>query len=317
MPVGVVDNVANYHSFYWRCTEATEGDCLGVTLANVEAGGGSYTLGGCTCEEVPILFAPAPPYWSCYQRPDGVCANVCSSSPDGVCDGTDPPAFGDTGNFYAADKGLCKAGYWDCTATDTVTYPDACVDSGATHEVDWTLNAGFLGDYFGDGTCTCDFIDGPTAKIDSTNASFPTFSDLISHVQGYDGWMRTLNLPGERSLNKPTILGGITFFTSYVPSTETCSFGGYSYLWALYFETGTAYSSSVFESGSEVVDGAITMCEKYSLGLGLSSSVGIHVGQQDSGKVKGFIQQSTGAVEDLLLDPAFNVRSGLRYWKEN
>jgi hypothetical protein len=48
----------------------------------------------------------------------------------------------------------------------------------------------------------------------------------------------------------------------------------------------------------------------------MASSVGIHVGQQEGGKATGYVQQSTGAILQLDLDPAFNIRSGFISWEE-
>ncbi len=51
------------------------------------------------------------------------------------------------------------------------------------------------------------------------------------------------------------------------------------------------------------------------LGLGMGSSVGLHVGQEDG--AKGYVQQSTGVVQDVTINPAFKVKSGLIYWREH
>ena len=50
------------------------------------------------------------------------------------------------------------------------------------------------------------------------------------------------------------------------------------------------------------------------LGMGKASAVGVHVGAELG--AKGFIQQSTGKVAVEQLNPAFNIKSGLKSWKE-
>ena len=50
------------------------------------------------------------------------------------------------------------------------------------------------------------------------------------------------------------------------------------------------------------------------LGAGRSSSLGIHVGQEEG--AKAFIQQSTGTVMETDIDPALNIKSGLINWRE-
>ena len=56
------------------------------------------------------------------------------------------------------------------------------------------------------------------------------------------------------------------------------------------------------------------MEESISLGSGKSSSLGIHVGSEEG--AKGFIQQSTGAIVSESLNPAFEIKSSLRSWRE-
>lgn len=297
VPEGVVSNNANYHSLYWRCVGANDDSCTSVTSGAIGAGLGDGT---CTCSEV------VPPAWSCDQRAAGDCDLVATA-----------PTYGDTGDKTDTNGGSCRVGYWGCNSADPVGDPDAC------ETVNYEATTGFLGaagdgDYFGNGTCICSFVSSPVAVvINTTNNLGQSFESLVALARTYDGWKRTLPDPGERMLSKPAVLGGLTLFTSYVPSSETCSFGGYSYLWALYFETGTAYRLAVFDPGTEVVAGAVYLAERYSLGLGQASSVGIHVGKEEGGKAKGFVQQSTGVIRDILIDPAFNIRSGLRYWWEN
>ncbi len=298
---GVVSNNPAYHSLYWDCTGANDDSCLSVAFGTIGSGLGDGT---CTCFEV------TPPPWSCDQRLAGNCSTVSPA-----------PTFGDEGDLTDAGGGLCRVGYWACYPTDEVNDPDACARTG--HAVDYTLTTGFLGaasdgDYFGDGSCLCSFVTDPVAVVVNTTSNFGlTFEDLIALARQKDGWFRTLPDPGERSLTKPALLGGLSLFTTYVPSAETCEFGGYSYLWALYYETGTAFKDIVFDEGTVVKEGVLCLIERYGLGRGLASSVGIHVGKQEGGKAKGFVQLSTGVIVEIPIDPAFNIRSGLRYWREN
>jgi hypothetical protein len=50
------------------------------------------------------------------------------------------------------------------------------------------------------------------------------------------------------------------------------------------------------------------------LGAGLSSSLGVHIGREHG--ARGFVQQSTGTVNQIDLQPAFNVKSGFVDWRE-
>ena len=112
--------------------------------------------------------------------------------------------------------------------------------------------------------------------------------------------------------NKPSLLGGILLAPSFVPNQDICGFGGSSYLHALYFETGTAFSKSVV--GVEAEGTKDRVLDKIDLGLGISSSLGIHVGRERG--ARGFIQQSTGTIVQINLRPAFSVKSGFVNWRE-
>ena len=123
-------------------------------------------------------------------------------------------------------------------------------------------------------------------------------------------------------LEKPAIIGGVLFATSFVPNQDICSYGGDSYLYGLYFETGTAYLNPVFVGSdgleSVTMDGTTQdkVVDVIFLGEGLASSPGIHVGRQAGNQATGFIQTSKGLIKSLAIDPALSIRSGLETWRE-
>jgi type IV pilus assembly protein PilY1 len=149
----------------------------------------------------------------------------------------------------------------------------------------------------------------------STSIAGTTFGDLRTD-QDYDeryacGWFKELEL-AERIINKPSLLGGILLAPSFVPNEDICAFGGSSYLHALYFETGTAYYKSVI--GVEAEGDKDRVLDRIDLGLGISSSLGIHVGRESG--ARGFIQQSTGTITQIDMEPAYSVKSGFVNWRE-
>ena len=151
------------------------------------------------------------------------------------------------------------------------------------------------------------YTDGTVVGTTEAN----TFADLkIRQDYGstYElGWYKQLE-SGERIINKPSLLGGILLAPSFVPNSDICGFGGDSYLHALYFETGTAYFKNVVGlDGDRVLD-------RIDLGAGLSSSLGIHVGREHG--ARGFVQQSTGTINQIDLKPAFTIKSGFLNWRE-
>ena len=149
-------------------------------------------------------------------------------------------------------------------------------------------------------------------------ASIGCWDDLLALAWAKDGWVRPLTIPGERILTKPSILGGIVFTPSFVPNDDICGYGGDSYLYGVYYETGTAYYKPVFDPGTSTIviqgEQKEQVLEKIALGYGKASSLGIHVGMEEG--ATGFVQQSTGNVLTEGLSPAFEIKSGLKSWRE-
>lgn len=156
-------------------------------------------------------------------------------------------------------------------------------------------------------------IDVFTDKTISGGGAAGTLGELINVMDDMDGWRLSLD-PGERILTEARVLGGIVLNPTYTPDSDPCGFGGDSNLLGLYYETGTAYSKPIFRPGTVDEDGKEKVLSKIYLGLGMGSSVGLHLGREEG--AKGYIQQSTGVVKELSLDPALNVQSGIIWWRE-
>ena len=194
---------------------------------------------------------------------------------------------------------------------------------------------------------------GQVYKYDGTSYSldpnFDYFDQMVLHARAnFDGWRRALRHIEEtdpddgstkirpmRSLNKPSVIGGLSLFSTFMPTGATCSFGGESDLNILYYETGTAYKRSVATGAFAITEVDVNsdgnmeqkVNESISLGAGTTSSVGIHIGRQNSkaaadgddpegDMVTGFVQQGTGKVVEINIETALKVRSGLRSWRE-
>ncbi|ADH86943.1 pilus assembly protein [Desulfurivibrio alkaliphilus] len=131
--------------------------------------------------------------------------------------------------------------------------------------------------------------------------------------QGVDGWYRKFHREGERNLGQATILGGLLTYSAYLPNEDICNPEGTSDLYALYFQTGTAWHRSIFgrtlEEG-EWVDYRVLV------GPGLATTPSLHVGA-DTG-AKAFLQTSTGAI--ISIDqpelPFEDHRPGRAWWRE-
>jgi type IV pilus assembly protein PilY1 len=171
----------------------------------------------------------------------------------------------------------------------------------------------------GNGTC-----DGTTTtQVTSVPAMATggTYASLVSLVQSKKGWFTKLTVPGgglpsERSVANPVVLGGIVFFPTFLPSGDVCVAAGSSFLYALYYVTGGAYSSPVIGMTGQDIN------KKISLGEGLATTVAIHLGAQGDGTtgngslsgVKGCSQSSTGAINCVNAGTAFSVASRYLSW---
>ncbi|MFU8819683.1 MAG: pilus assembly protein, partial [Desulfurivibrio sp.] len=164
--------------------------------------------------------------------------------------------------------------------------------------------------------------------LDETTTCLPTgvtvFSELRDYIagqgctvepeyRGTDGWYRKFHRKGERNLGQATLLGGLLTYAAYLPSDDICTPEGTSDLYALYFQTGTAWHRPIFkrefEAGEEVE-------YQQRIGPGLAVSPSLHVGT-DSG-AKAFLQTSTGAIISLEQPelPFSDYRTGREWWRE-
>jgi type IV pilus assembly protein PilY1 len=154
-----------------------------------------------------------------------------------------------------------------------------------------------------------------------------TANTLQGLVQSKDGWYTTLPNTRERVLASPTVLGGIVFFPSFIPVNDICDPNGDGRLYALFYLTGSAYSSPVI--GTAPPSGGTTNnLRSISLGsgTGMASGLAVHIGGQGSGGggsssgsgcqggVTGFLQSSTGTLSQYCTKTAGSVTSRYITW---
>lgn len=141
---------------------------------------------------------------------------------------------------------------------------------------------------------------------------YGSYNDLLltARADSVRGWYVNLtdpvSTPSERVISRSVVLGGVVIFTAFTPSSDICAMLGDSNLYALYYETGAAYTKPVIGySGT-------TILRSKSLGKGMPTTVGIAVGS----KTKGYIQTSTGTIVEIETEPPKPVRSGPAGWRE-
>ncbi|MEE8598120.1 MAG: PilC/PilY family type IV pilus protein, partial [Dehalococcoidales bacterium] len=168
----------------------------------------------------------------------------------------------------------------------------------------------------GDEVALADLHDSSNVMVminkEVVNAASNNWDDFLSDVQAKDGWYLSFDTGGERVLNRPGILGGVVIFPTFNPIADVCSSGGSGKMYALYYETGTAYHKSIV--GTETYGDTEKCLKSIDLGDGVTSAVGIHVGGKSTGT--GFIQQSTGVVKQIDIAPVFGIKGGITGWKQ-
>ncbi|NOZ70282.1 MAG: hypothetical protein GXP46_13835 [Deferribacteres bacterium] len=205
-----------------------------------------------------------------------------------------------------------------------------------------------------DGTCydsydSFDFIDiskstvapdGTVSGVSGCGGTVSTWSDLITASYNCQGWAmyfsqlgegtdftgQSLVHNGERMITKPLVLGGLVMWTTYIPdipSVESCGDIGESNVYAVYYETGTAYRDYVFkeqkDAADEVSKGGSTSLDIDKIarvkkaGEGMSSSLSAQITKD--GTAKSFEQHSTGAILEIESSTPKPLKSGLTNWK--
>ncbi len=146
----------------------------------------------------------------------------------------------------------------------------------------------------------CIVCSGMTNQVtDPTNPGVTTFNgtganSMIGLVASKDGWRVTLpgpvsinnagiitNYSAERSVTNAALFGGTVFFPTFAPTSDFCGSDGSSYLYALFYKTGTASTSPVI--GTSTVGSNTNVTTKVSLGVGMASALSVHFGYEGGG----------------------------------
>ncbi len=156
------------------------------------------------------------------------------------------------------------------------------------------------------------------AVIDKNGDNSTDFSDLEAEVRAKDGWYLNFSETGERNLGQAGILGDIVTFTTFVPNDDLCAYEGRSYLYALYYKTGTAYWKGVLKTednnGTGIDPDTHKVVSKIDIGKGYSETANIHTGREAGSKA--FVQTSTGAIISIEQANPGITKSGKVSWQE-
>ncbi|MBI5636840.1 MAG: hypothetical protein HZA03_02595 [Nitrospinae bacterium] len=255
-----------------------------------------------------------PANWKMYDMYTDPAGQTITSAPAATTD-----SAGHLWLFYGTGKFLNQADKADASQQTFYGIKDPCW-VGSTGAWSTTCTWGSLntaGSYSASVTsATLVNVTNAVVSTDAVNTvtgvtGATTFAGLMSLIATKDGWYMNLTTSLERALNKPSVIGGLVLFTTFVPDADACALGGNSWFYATYYETGSAYTSSVIGLGS----GDTTVLRKSaSSSVGMASSIAIHSGRESG--LKAYVQMSTGQASVVEVTPASDINSGIIAWRE-
>jgi type IV pilus assembly protein PilY1 len=95
------------------------------------------------------------------------------------------------------------------------------------------------------------------AGVEYRNVTNNAISWRISGTSGHLGWRLDLTDPGERQVTELDLKGGHLIFTTLVPSSDPCEFGGHGWQMELNYENGGRLDASPFDVNQ---DGYVCEC---------------------------------------------------------
>ena len=155
-------------------------------------------------------------------------------------------------------------------------------------------------------------------KIDASESGHTDFSDLVAKIKDKDGWYLNFSETGERNLGQAAVLGDIVTFSTFVPDNDLCALEGRSYLYALYYKTGTAYWKGVLmtdDNNGTGIGPNNKVVSKIDIGKGYSETPNIHTGREAGSKA--FVQTSTGAIIVIEQANPGITKSGKVSWQDH
>ena len=94
-----------------------------------------------------------------------------------------------------------------------------------------------------------------------------------------DPWyvsLMTGGIPSERVISKPLVVGGVVFFTTFIPDNDICAGNGEAWLYALDYETGLPVTIPVFDINNDLLFDANDLVDD---GTGPRVPAGIYIGR--------------------------------------
>jgi Tfp pilus tip-associated adhesin PilY1 len=168
---------------------------------------------------------------------------------------------------------------------------------------------------------TAGYVD---VDISGTTVTYRTVEDNNTSDDGNESWVIELDstsagmIGTERVISQPLVVGGIVFFTSFIPDDDVCAGSGDSYLFAVDFETGAVPTEPVFDLNQDgVIDDNDILTDSSGNPIPIA---GIYVGSGQPSepvlhKDTMFVTTTGGGLVPTKVDLP-STRATLRSWKE-
>lgn len=158
-----------------------------------------------------------------------------------------------------------------------------------------------------DGTCSDAVPTGSSYLIDQSGTATTSPSSSLS--ANASGWFVKLDAAGttagylsERLISDPTVsTAGTVYFTTFVPNSSPCQYGGGTYIWALNYATGAAPASSTMK-GTALVQVSTGAFQQVSLSSAFSSTSSRLNGRRTATAITGVPPTSQGM--SLISNPS-------------
>lgn len=156
--------------------------------------------------------------------------------------------------------------------------------------------------------------------VTSTTTGTTKYRSISQNPVAYPaqrGWYLTLPVGGERSVTNPVLQNGNIVFSTVIPSTTTCSYGGTSWLYIINYLNGNQNNTPTYDTNG---DGSISSSDGNYGAIGLTSvasspTILQGLGSSNSPLQEVFLNQSNGSVLGIITSTAQNANKRIS-WKQ-
>lgn len=138
---------------------------------------------------------------------------------------------------------------------------------------------------------------------------------LETQINSKNGWKRAIS--GQKIFARPFVGGGLVDYTSFQPTSTSCSLGGNTHLISLHYTTGTAYvqPSIYLKDATSGGYGNLTLNTSVKLGTGVPPLGESLVSLRLAGDAYKVITQVSGGLPGIQMESSLGAKSGYILWR--